>query len=337
MNRVAVVILNWNGADILDDCLESLTKQNYPAYQLIIVDNGSTDASLTVLDRWCQRCGEKLHVIESSQNLGFAGGVNVGIRYALENSFDAIALFNNDAVAEPNWLSALCEAMRTDDGIGIATGLFLHRDGQKIDSTGDWYSIWGLAFPRLRDEAAATAPNSGYVFGATGGASLYRTKMLEEIGLFDERFFAYYEDVDLSFRAQLTGWKVYYTNKALAYHDHGTTSGKIPGFSKYQMFKNLPILFWKNVPRGLLLKIGVRFFPIYFLMLINGIASGAVGPTLRGMLAAVRNLPYSFRHRQQIQRAKQVSAEYIDSILYQDLPPTQKGRLGRVIKFFTRS
>src|SRR6201999_312952 len=87
------------------------------------------------------------------------------------------------------------------------------------------------------------------VFVASGGASLYRIKMLQEIGLFDEDFFAYYEDVDLSFRAQLAGWKVAYAPRAVAYHQIGATSGHIKGFTTYQTIKNLPLLFYKNVPR----------------------------------------------------------------------------------------
>ena len=120
-----------------------------------------------------------------------------------------------------------------------------------------------MPFPRNRGERTISSPESDFVCGATGGASLYKTSLFKEIGLFDESFFAYYEDVDISFRAQLAGHKVYFTNKAIAYHKQGATSSKIPGFTVYQTFKNIPLLYTKNVPSGLLLPIGVRLLLLY--------------------------------------------------------------------------
>ncbi len=331
MNRVAVVVLNWNGASLLSDCLDSLLAQDHPDFSVIVVDNHSTDNSKEVLEGLRQKSGERLQIIYNNRNSGFAGGVNIGIRQAMDQGYDMIALFNNDAVAEPNWLSQLVAAIENDPTVGIATGLLLHADGQTIDSTGDFYSIWGLAFPRNRDQATDQAPESGFVFGATGGASLYRIELLKQIGLFDEAFFAYYEDVDLSFRAQLAGWKVYYTKTAVAHHKRGATSDKIPGFAKYQMFKNLPLLFWKNVPRGLLWKIGLRFKLIYTLMFINALLQGNAGPALKGAATAIARLPYALTKRLEIQRQRRCSVSYINGLLYQDLPPTQKGRLRKLV------
>ncbi len=325
INRVAVVVLNWNGAAIIGACLDSLIGQDYPNFQIVVVDNGSSDESKKFLELYEKRLKDKIYVIYNLKNSGFSGGVNTGIKYALRSGFDGVALLNNDAVAETSWLSGLVKASRQDPEVGITTGLLLHESGQTIDSTGDWYSIWGLAFPRSRGEKLSKSPDSGFVFGATGGASLYRVEMLWEIGQFDEEFFAYYEDVDISFRAQLTGWKVFYTKEAIAYHKQGATSGRIPGFTKYQMFKNLPLLFIKNVPRSLTFKIGPRFVLIYFLMFINAVLRGDFVPAVKGFVMSLYYLPSAVAKRALIQRAKKVTDEYIDSLLWKDLPPTQAG------------
>ena len=336
INRVAIVVLNWDGAKIIGKCLDSLAKQSYKSYKIIVVDNGSTDNSKEVLVKYQNNLADKIHVIYNHKNSGFAGGVNIGIKYATANNFDAVALFNNDATADEGWLFALVNILSNHEDVGISTGLLLHDDRKTIDSTGDWYSVWGLAFPRSRDKEASNAPKSGYVFGATGGASLYRIEMLKDVGLFDEDFFAYYEDVDLSFRAQLKGWKVYYTKDAIAYHKRGVTSSRIKGFDKYQMFKNLPMLFVKNVPKGLLFKIGLRFKLIYFLMFVNVLFGGSFVPAAKGMFMSAYLFPSSIAKRINIQRNSKVDKEYIYSIIWKELPPTQRGRISKFIKLFSQ-
>ncbi len=326
------MVLNWNGADLLPACLDSLLKQDYPDFFVIVVDNGSADGSKEILERYQVEHGKKLQTIFNARNSGFAGGVNIGIRRALEQGVGAVALFNNDAVARPNWLTKLASTLRSNPQVGITTGLLLHGDGQTIDSSGDYYSIWGLAFPRSRDEQTPSAPESGYVFGATGGASLYRAATFQEIGLFDPDFFAYYEDVDISFRAQLAGWKVYYASDAVAFHKRGATSDRMPGFAKYQMFKNLPQLFWKNVPPGLLLTIGWRFKIIYLMMFFNAFRQKSGWPALKGVAAGLWYAVKSLTKRSDVQKLRKVTATYIDSIIYQDLPPSQKGRLRKLVR-----
>lgn len=333
MNRVAIVVLNWNGITDTLTCLDSLLEQTYKDFRVVVVDNGSKDNSKELLDRYQAGHADKVDVIYNPVNFGFAGGVNTGIEWALNEGFDYVALFNNDATADKNWLKSLVEAAG-DKKIGISTGLLLHEDGKTIDSTGDWFSKWGLAFPRNRGDGVDKAQKAGRVFSGTGGASLYKTALFKDIGLFDEDFFAYYEDVDVSFRAQLTGWKVVYTPKAIAYHKQGASSKKIPGFTVYQAFKNLPLLFIKNVPRGLLLSIGVRFYLAYFLILVNAIAKGNGGPALKG---AWMSFVLGFKklgERRQIQKNKRVSSDYIKSILWDDLPPDQTG-IRKFRKIFT--
>jgi len=332
--KVAVVVLNYKGIDDTVACIASLSRQTYDDFVIVAVENGSNDGSAEKFKKLENQYGDKLVTLYNDENLGFDGGVNTGIRWALENLFDYVALFNNDATADEKWLESLVAAARKHK-TGITTGLLLMGDGKTIDSTGDWYSKWGLPFPRNRGDETDQAPASGFVMGASGGASLYSTEMLRQIGLFDEDFFAYYEDNDISLRAQLAGWKVYYEKAAVAYHNQGTTAGRMAsGFAIYQTFKNLPMVYVKNVPLGLLLSIGVRFFIAYWLMAGNAIVKGMGWPVVKGIVMgavlSIKKLPA----RWHIQRSKKVPTSYIKSILWNDLPPDQTG-LRKLRKVFT--
>lgn len=334
MKRVVIVILNWNGIDDTLDCLKSLGKQSYNNHDILVVDNGSNDDSKPKLKEY-QSKNKNINLIFEPNNLGFTGGVNRGIQWAIDNKYKYVALFNNDATADKKWLGSLVEQLDDNKKIGIATGLLLLADGKKIDSTGEQYSKWGLPFPRNRGHLASKKPTSEFTFGATGGASLYRVKMLKEIGLFDNDFFAYYEDTDVSFRAQLAGWKVKYTEKAIAYHKQGETSKKIPGFTVYQTFKNLPLLFIKNVPRELIFAIGIRFYFAYIMMYLNTIKNGTWKHSSKGILESIILTPKKISERLVIQRNKKVDTDYIKNILWPDLPPDQTG-LRKLRNFFIK-
>jgi GT2 family glycosyltransferase len=328
--NVAVVIPNWNGKDDLPACLDSLQAQSLTPH-IIVVENGSTDGSLEFL----QKQYPSVEVLPQDKNLGFAGGVNVGLQKAIDDGFPFIALFNNDAVAHKDWLKHLVEALQKNAQAGIATCKFLSEDGSHVDSTGDLYTTWGLPYPRDRDLPANKAHNAlEEIFGASGGASLYRAAMLEEIGLFDEDFFAYFEDVDISFRAQLAGWKVLYAPKSEAYHQTGATSGKIKGFTTYQAFKNYPLLFWKNVPRSMALGIFIRFKIAYLSIYVKSLLTGRGWYATKGFFAMLRLLPKKLRQRKHIQSTRKVSDEYIRSILVHDLPPNA-AQLRRLRGLFT--
>ncbi|HET8590429.1 MAG TPA: glycosyltransferase family 2 protein [Nakamurella sp.] len=319
---VAVVVPNWNGADRLADSVRSLARQTYPDLSIVVVDNGSTDDSVQVLDRLRREIGRPLVVLRNATNLGFAGGVNTGIRHALAAGFEFVALFNNDAVAESDWLEHLAAALAEHPDAGIATSRLLMADGKTVDSTGDFLSVWGIAFPRDRDQPAEPVRPSGYVFSASGGASLYRATLFDRIGLFDEAYFAYFEDVDLSFRAQLAGLRVFYRSDAVTYHDQGSTSGRIPGFAVEQMFKNLPMLLVKNLPLRLWPSVVPRFLLIYPLLLANAVRRGQWRPALRGFAAGVRlSLGHSIVERLRIQRGRTVDAGYLRELIWPDLPP----------------
>jgi len=324
MTSILIVVLNWNGAEDTLQSVRSLRDQSYEDFRILVIDNGSEVNDCEKLSPLENESNVTL--LRNEMNLGFAGGVNTGIRYAIKNNFEYVALFNNDAIADKDWLQNLVKGFAIDKNVSAVTGLLLHEEGKTIDSTGDYYSIWGMPFPRSRDLQTATAPQSEFVFSASGGATLYKTSLFKEIGLFDESFFAYYEDVDVSFRAQLAGHKVYYTKEAVAYHKQGATSKKIPGFTVYQTFKNIPLLYAKNVPAGLLLPIGIRLFALYWLIFGNAIKNGSGTYALKGWLASVWYFwTKSLWNRLKIQSKKTVPTSYIKSLLWYDLPPEQTG------------
>lgn len=315
MIKTAVVVPNWNGKLKIEECLNSLIIQSIKN-TIILVDNGSTDGSVSFIK---EKFPEVI-CIELPKNVGFAGGVNRGIKKAIELGFDYVALFNNDAVADKDWLKYMLEDININ--VGIVTCSFINLDKKKIDSTGDLYTNWGLPFPRGRNENFNNQYYEDiYVFAGSGGASLYRAKIFLEIGFFDEDFFAYYEDVDFSFRAQLSGWKVKYSPNSIAYHDTGSTSKTIKGFTTYQTVKNLPWLYWKNVPTKYLFTIGVRFYFAYLTIFISAIQRGQIWPAFKGLLISIIYLPKKLFERNRIQRSKKVESEYIWSIISHDLPP----------------
>jgi GT2 family glycosyltransferase len=312
-----VIIPNLNGRDTIGQTIDSLEDQI--EYQdIVVVENNSSDGSLGYL----KQNYPDVTIIEHQKNLGFAGGVNSGIRHAIESDADYVALLNNDAVADKDWLKNLLEVMEADTSVGIVACKLLTADGGHIDSTGEGYSVWGLPFPRGRCEAVSDKYDDQLdIFAASGGASLYRTEMLKQIGLFDEDFFAYYEDVDISFRAQLAGWKVRYAPKAIAYHQIGATSGKIKGFTTYQTLKNLPLIVRRDVPLRLLPKVFPRFWLAYNLFFWSAVMRGQGWPALKGLSYAIIYLPKNFWQRHKVQSTRKVSVNYIWNIMTHDLPP----------------
>jgi len=320
--RAAVVVPNWNGAHFLDACLRSLSDQTHPA-QIIVVDGASSDGSVELV----RRRFPAVALICLGANPGFAGAVNRGIERALSLGADYVALLNNDATAEPQWLERLIDTAEAHPQAGIVTSKFLLRDGVHIDSTGDFYSSWGWAYPRGRDEpdrGQYDGPELREVFCGTGGASLFRARMLEETGLFDEDYFAYLEDQDLGFRAQLQGWRARYEPGAVAYHHMMGTSATLSHFGRYQAIRNCIYLYVKNLPSPLCWKYLPKFLLGLFLMGLNDFRRRRFLAIVGAYFEALGQLPRLLAKRRGIQTNRVVSVEYIDSILIHPLPPTQQ-------------
>ena len=191
-NKTAIVILNFNGWQDTQKCLAALSKQTVQDFEIYLIDNGSKDESVKELSKIKM---PNLHFHKEKKNTGFTGGVNIGIKWAIKNNFENVVLLNNDANAEPEWLENLLKPLEKSPEIGAVTSLMLDKTGKFIDDAGDVYSTWGIPMLRNEGEPKKNAPKSGLVFGGTGGATLYRTKVFKTIGFFDEDFFAYNEDV----------------------------------------------------------------------------------------------------------------------------------------------
>lgn len=336
-NNLAIIVLNWNGADDALECINSLAQQTLKP-TIIVVDNHSHDDSVMRFEQYqTEHPSVDCTIIANNNNLGFAGGINTGLVYAREQGFKYIGVLNPDAIADKNWCRALVDELSSQPKCGIATGILQRRDGKTLDTTGDFYTTWGLPGPRNRDEPIENAPSKpGEVFGATGGGAIYRAAIFDDIDMFDEDFFMYYEDVDLSFRAQLAGWKVRFTPEAIAYHKVGASSKKVPGLAVYNTFKNLPLVFIKNVPRQLFWYIGIRFFLTYWLIFASAVRHSNGWPAFKGMLASIIRKPAAYHKRWSIQKNRKVPVDYIRSIIHSGPLPNQTGLL-KFRKFFIRN
>jgi hypothetical protein len=243
---ISVVVVNYNGKKFLDGCLFALDRQTCQDFEVILVDNGSSDGSAAyVRERY-----PAVILVETGKNLGFAGGTNAGIR-AAHGEF--IFTLNNDTIADPHLLEEIVRPMIADSRVGTCGAKMVFPDG-RINSTAICISRSGAAWDRGRGE-----PDHGQyevreeVFGACAGAALYRRSMLNEIGLFDEDFFLFMEDVDLAFRAQLSQWKCLYVPTARVMHFHGGTAGFQSNLSIYYGNRNLLWYVVKNFPSRTLL------------------------------------------------------------------------------------
>ncbi len=218
---LSVIIVTWNGRRFLDACLRAVTAQLHPDDEIIVVDNGSIDGTTV----WLRHTWSAVRLVALPANLGFAGGVNVGLRVARG---DLLLLLNNDAFVEPGCVPALVEALRDHPCSGAVAGVltFDHRP-DLVASAGITACRNGLALDLWTGRAVQSLPAAPQpVMGASGGLALYRRMMLDDIGLMAPDFFNYLEDVDLAWRAQLRGWECLVVPAARARHIYSATGGQ---------------------------------------------------------------------------------------------------------------
>lgn len=216
-----IVVVNWNGAEFLPRCLGALTSLSHPAH-ILVVDNGSTDASAAAAAAF-----PSVEWLPLGRNLGFAAANNAGFRRALAAGARWIAIVNPDVEVEPLWLESLVAAGEAHPQVGLLGGLLLFADDpSRVNSTGVTLDRYGRARDRdFGTPVSALATSEGPVPAVTGGAALLRADMLRQVGLFDPAYWAYYEDVDLSFRAARAGFGCRYVSSARARHGFGKTFG----------------------------------------------------------------------------------------------------------------
>ncbi len=255
--KATIIIPNINGKGWLKDSIESIYAQTEQDFELIVVDNGSTDESLTQAREYTSRSNFTL--IENKTNTGFSYAVNQGIALAKGKY---VVLFNNDAFAEPQWLAELIRAAEQDERIFAVQSLMIrHYERELADDAGDYVTWMGFACKEGDGRLASRYTKQKRIFSACGGAALYRKSILDEIGTFDENFFAYFEDVDLSWRANNAGYKNIICPTARCYHICGASTGAVRynGFKSRQSGRNSILLPLKNEPALMLV---VNFLPL---------------------------------------------------------------------------
>jgi GT2 family glycosyltransferase len=233
---VSIILLNWNGKRFLQECIGSICAQSYQNYELIIIDNCSTDGSQEFL----RQQHNHSQLVLNKVNLGYCGGANLGIRRAMGKY---VLILNADVILHTEFLAHIIDVVERNKSIGIATGKLLRFDKKTLDSTGQFLRRNLTPLERGYGEPdLGTYNQPGYVLSSCGAVAFYRHSMLEAIQLdgefFDESYFTFYEDLDIGWRAQLLGWKAYYIPTAVAYHFRG--GGFAEQKRKKYWFEHLP-------------------------------------------------------------------------------------------------
>jgi len=325
--KIALIVLNFNKKDLLKNCLESLENLAYHDYSVIVVDNGSTDGSIELVKNQFKR----ITLLEVGWNSGFCKGNNIGITYAINQGFEAIAVLNNDIEVVPNFLTSIVDAVDIKNKFGmISTKVVLFKNPQIIDALGFMITPDGLGKNLGAGEAAETAMTEREVFCPTGAATFYCKELLEDIKqeneYYDEDFEYCYEELDLGWRARLRGWKCRYAPNAIAYHHKSATAG---GYSKswayysnrnifFNIIKNYPSLFYLS--KALFLSFARYIILLWGLIVHRGVGFviseniGAVKTAkifIRSIINSMRKWKKMVIKRKYIQRRKKINEDEI--------------------------
>ncbi len=277
---VAIIILNWNNPDDTLACLRSVEDGDYPAVRTIVVDNGSTDDSVARI----RTAYPDVEIIETGVNLGYAEGNNVGIRYALHSKPDYLCILNNDTKVTSDFISRLVEEAESDPSTGIVgPKMYCFEPSDMIFAAGslvEWNK--GLLnqrgfWQRERSGGPLYADHPEDVDFIIGCGILIRRSVLEQIGLFDPRYYLNFEDVDLGIRTSRAGYRVRYTPHAILYHKVSASLGQSSPGNTYYMTRNALLFFWRNAPTFL------RWLSVTYVMMrtLRSIIAWTVKPQYR--------------------------------------------------------
>jgi GT2 family glycosyltransferase len=325
--RVSVVIVNWDGKHHLGECLNSLRSQTFRDFEIILVDNGSQDGS----PEYVQEHFREVKLVALLKNCGFAGGNNAGIRAA---SGDYIALLNNDTKVDPAWLTNLLkEAEANPSPVGMWASKIVSYDNPGIiDNVGLLMYPDGLGRGKGRLEVdRGQYDRPGEAFFPSGCAGLYRREMLNEIGLFDEAFFAYADDVDLGLRARLAGWQCVYVPSAKVYHKYSASSSAHSPFKAFLVERNRIWVLLKYYPIEMIMispfSTLMRLLIHLYGALVGRGASGrfseqnsvsqAVAILLKAWCSALSALPSIIRQRRAFSKLRRIGRRELYRLFYQ--------------------
>jgi GT2 family glycosyltransferase len=323
VTRVAVVIVNLNGGELLVRALDALAAQTLAPARVIVVDNASTDGS-------ADRLEERLpgtEVIRLRENVGFAAGNNIGV--AAADDCEWVALLNPDAFPEPRWLATLLAAAEANPEFTFFGSRLLRAGApEELDGSGDVLHVSGMAWRRNHgDPAAGTALESEEVFSPCAAAALYLRDAFVGVGGFDEMYFCYFEDTDLSFRLRLAGHRCLYVPGAVVHHVGSAIAGVESDFTIYHSFRNLIWTWVKNTPRPLLWLYLPQHLLVNGLLLAAFAVRGRPGVILRAQRDAVRGLPRVLRERRLVQHMRRVESRELRRVM-------ARGAGGYVLTFF---
>jgi len=310
--NVSVIIPNWNGKELLKDCLSSLKKQTYKNFEIILVDNGSEDNSA----KWVEKNYPKVKIVKLEKNFGFAKAINEGVKLS---KAEYVVFLNNDTKADEDWLKNLVECINHHpEIISINSKILNYFNPKFIDGVGIEVNEVGQAKSiGWNEEDKGQFEKEQYIFGATGGASLFKRTDFTAVGLFDENYFMYSEEVDFAFRAQFLGYKSIYCPKAIVFHKHKASAIKLPQHIEYWQFRNMYQTIIKDYPTKLLLKRWrfLKVILVYFNTIFYQIKAGFLWPPFFTTFWLIIHIPALILQRIKIQSSKIVSDDYIDSFL----------------------
>lgn len=292
---ISIIIVTWNAKELLKNCLISLYNQTYKNFEIIVVDNASKDNTVQMIEREFP----EVKLVRLNENKGFTGGNIEGLK---KTKGEFIALLNNDAEASPQWLETLIKPMFEDEKVGICTSKVIIKGTNILDSAGSGLTTAFSGFKIGMGEKADLYNEKRYVLGGYACACLYRKKMLDEIGFFDEDFVFNHEDTDLDFRAFLSGWKCVYVPDAIVEHRVSATLGYMSAKSVYYFSRNSEFVWIKNAPTRLMLKY-LHHRILYEIASFGyfGIMHRQWKAFLKGKWDAIKFLPKMMKKRKEIQ------------------------------------
>lgn len=308
---VSVIIPNWNGAKLLPKCLSSLGAQSYQNFEIIVIDNGSHDTSVELIERNYP----DIKLIKLKENTGFAFACNKGIEASKARY---VVLLNTDTQARPTWLQALVGSMEQQpkEVACISSKMLNMANSLVMDDAGDYLTWRGAAFKRGNGQPADQFTRSQEIMLPCAGAALYRRAVLVEMDGFDDRFFAYLEDVDLGLRLRLSGYRCWYCAQAEILHvGHGSSIES--GLYVFLTTRNRFFVFIKNIPLLLLLKHApdIIYGWLFFLVVHRG-----KWMFWRGTFAVIKNIFYLYKQRQKQAQRTILTNTQIDQLLSNDWP-----------------